>query len=48
VDSADLSSVAGTPTFFINGKRFYGAFDLDTLSDAVRQAQVRAVISSAR
>jgi len=48
VDSADLSSVAGTPTFFINGKRFHGAFDLGTLSDAVSQAHVRAVISSAR
>jgi Na+/H+ antiporter NhaA len=48
VDSADLSRVAGTPTFFINGKRFYGVFDLDTLSDAVRQAHVRAVITSAR
>ncbi len=48
VDSADLSGVAGTPTFFVNGKRHHGAFDLDTLSDAVRQAQVRAVISSPR
>jgi len=48
VDSADLSGVAGTPTFFINGKRHHGAFDLDTLSDAVRQAQVRAAISSPR
>jgi Na+/H+ antiporter NhaA len=48
VDSADLSGVAGTPTFFINGKRHYGAFDQDTLSDAVRQAHVRAVISSPR
>lgn len=25
VDSADLSSVSGTPTFFINGPRHYGA-----------------------
>jgi len=46
VDSADLSAVSGTPTFFINGRRHYGAFDLDTLSDAVRQARVRAVITT--
>jgi Na+/H+ antiporter NhaA len=45
-DSADLSAVSGTPTFFINGKRHYGSFDLDTLSDAVRQARVRAAITT--
>jgi Na+/H+ antiporter NhaA len=48
VDSADLSAVSGTPTFFINGKRHHGAFDLDTLSDAVRQARFRAAITSRR
>jgi Na+/H+ antiporter NhaA len=48
VDSADLSSVAGTPTFFINGKRHHGAFDIDTLSDAARQARVRATITAGR
>ena len=31
VDSADLSGVSGTPTFFINGRRHYGAYDIDTL-----------------
>ena len=25
VESADLSGVSGTPTFFINGQRHYGA-----------------------
>ncbi len=39
VESADLSGVAGTPTFFINGKRHYGAFDLASLSAAVRTAR---------
>ena len=29
VDSADLSGVSGTPTFFINGKRHHGAYDLE-------------------
>ena len=39
VESADLSGVAGTPTFFINGQRHHGAFDLETLSAAVRTAR---------
>jgi Na+/H+ antiporter NhaA len=46
VDSADLSSVSGTPTFFINGKRHYGAYDIDTLSEAVRSARARALITT--
>ena len=35
VDGADLSGVSGTPTFFVNGRRHYGAYDIDTLSKAV-------------
>jgi Na+/H+ antiporter NhaA len=46
-DSADLSGVSGTPTFFINGKRHYGAYDIGTLSDAVRAARARVLISAA-
>jgi Na+/H+ antiporter NhaA len=42
VDSADLSGVSGTPTFFINGRRHHGAFDLGSLSSAVRAAAARA------
>ncbi len=42
VDSADLSGVSGTPTFFVNGRRHYGAYDIATLSDAVRAARARA------
>jgi Na+/H+ antiporter NhaA len=45
VDGADLSGVTGTPTFFINGRRHHGAFDLDTLSAAVRVEKARAVIA---
>ncbi|HEY7013928.1 MAG TPA: Na+/H+ antiporter NhaA [Streptosporangiaceae bacterium] len=45
-DSADLSNVSGTPTFFINGKRHYGAYDIETLSDAVRSARARVLIAS--
>jgi len=46
VDSADLSSVSGTPTFFVNGKRHYGAYDIETLSKAVKLAMARAKISA--
>jgi Na+/H+ antiporter NhaA len=46
VDSADLSSVSGTPTFFINGIRHQGAYDIDTLSAAVRAARARAAIKA--
>ena len=38
VDSADQSGVAGTPSFFINGRRQTGAYDLDTLSAMVARA----------
>jgi Na+/H+ antiporter NhaA len=46
VDSADLATVSGTPTFFINGIRYYGAFDLDALKEAVHTAKARAVIGA--
>lgn len=41
VDSADLSGVSGTPTFFINGRRHYGVYDIESLSQAVTAARVR-------
>jgi Na+/H+ antiporter NhaA/predicted DsbA family dithiol-disulfide isomerase len=44
VDSADLSGVSGTPTFFINGRRHHGAYDITSLSTAVRAARARATI----
>jgi protein-disulfide isomerase len=47
VDSADLSGVTGTPTFFINGRRHYGAYDIESLSAAVRVAGARAVFVTA-
>jgi len=37
VQSADQSGVAGTPTFFVNGMRHYGAYDEATLGELVRQ-----------
>jgi Na+/H+ antiporter NhaA len=41
VESADMSNVSGTPTFFINGRRHYGAYDVDTLAAEVRAARAR-------
>jgi len=45
VDGADLSGVNGTPTFFIDARRHYGAYDIDTLSQAVRAAGARAMFA---
>jgi protein-disulfide isomerase len=44
VESADLSGVCGTPTFFVNGRRHYGSYDIEALTTAVRTA--RAVIAA--
>jgi Na+/H+ antiporter NhaA len=41
VESADLSGVTGTPTVFINGRRYHGAFNLPAL-----QAKVRTALAS--
>jgi Na+/H+ antiporter NhaA len=41
VASADESGVSGTPTFFINGRRHYGVYDIGALTDAVRAAKRR-------
>jgi Na+/H+ antiporter NhaA len=46
IDSADLATVSGTPTFFINGNRYYGAFDLAGLKEAVHTAKARAIIGA--
>jgi Na+/H+ antiporter NhaA len=47
VASADASGVAGTPGFFINGRRHQGAYDIETLTSAVRRARDTARIRSA-
>ncbi len=41
VASADESGVSGTPTFFVNGRRHYGAYDVDTLAETVKVARGR-------
>jgi Na+/H+ antiporter NhaA len=42
VDSADLSGVSGTPTFFINGRRHHGSYDITALTTAVLAAKAAA------
>jgi protein-disulfide isomerase len=46
IESADLSGVSGTPTFFINGRRHYGPYNIATLSAEVRAARARAAAAS--
>ena len=46
IDSADLATVSGTPTFFINGNRYYGKFDLEALQEAVHTAKARAIVGA--
>jgi protein-disulfide isomerase len=47
VAGADSSGVSGTPTFFINGRRHQGAYDIDTLTTAIRSARRRASLVAA-
>jgi protein-disulfide isomerase len=46
VEGADLSNVAGTPTFFVNGRRHFGAYDIRSLSQAVRAARARVALAT--
>jgi Na+/H+ antiporter NhaA len=46
VDTADLGGVAGTPTFFVNGQRYQGAYDIESLSQAVRVARAMVTITA--
>ncbi|MGW3665064.1 Na+/H+ antiporter NhaA [Streptomyces sp. NPDC005141] len=47
VESADLSGVSGTPTFFVNGRRHHGAYDIASLAAAVHAARQRAAFTGA-
>jgi Na+/H+ antiporter NhaA len=46
VESAELSGVSGTPTFFINGQRHHGAYDIATLTAAVKAARARTLVAA--
>jgi Na+/H+ antiporter NhaA len=48
VASADASGVSGTPSFFVNGRRHQGAYDLETLTIVVRAARTRQAAIRAR
>jgi Na+/H+ antiporter NhaA len=38
VESGEAAGVAGTPTFFINDRRYVGAYDAESLEGALREA----------
>jgi hypothetical protein len=42
-----VEPVLGTPTLFVNGRRHHGAYDIATLSAAVRVAGARASLAGA-
>ncbi len=46
VESAEQSGVAGTPTFFVNGRRHWGAYDVAGLTRSVREARARARVAA--
>jgi Na+/H+ antiporter NhaA len=48
VDSADLSGVSGTPSFFVNGRRHYGAYDIASLTATVKAAKTRVHANAVR
>ncbi|WNI14150.1 Na+/H+ antiporter NhaA [Streptomyces sp. ITFR-21] len=44
LESADESGVSGTPTFFVNGRRHHGAYDIASLSASVMAARDRVLL----
>jgi len=41
IESADVSGATGTPTFFVNGQRHYGAYDVESLRAAISAARTQ-------
>jgi protein-disulfide isomerase len=41
VDGADLSGVVGTPTLFVDGRRYQGQLDRQDLVEMVQVQQLR-------
>jgi len=39
VASADSSGVSGTPSFFVNGRRHQGVYDIEALTQAIKRAK---------
>lgn len=48
MDTADRSGVAGSPTFFINGRLHRGAYDVGTLTESVRTAYDRTTVRNSK
>jgi Na+/H+ antiporter NhaA len=48
VASADASGVSGTPTFFVNGRRHQGVYDVSTLTREVQAARKAAAAREQR
>ncbi len=46
VQSADTSGVSGTPTFFINGRRHQGVYDIEALTNAISRARRMAELEA--
>ncbi len=46
VQSADASGVSGTPTFFVNGRRHQGVYDVQTLARSVKAAARAASVAA--
>jgi Na+/H+ antiporter NhaA len=46
VQSADISGVSGTPSFFINGRRHQGVYDIDALTAAISRARRMAELEA--
>jgi protein-disulfide isomerase len=46
VETADVSGVSGTPTFFVNGQRYTGTFSVGGLASAVQAARTRAALGT--
>lgn len=44
VASADASGVSGTPTFFVNGRRHHGVYDVEALTNAVERARRQVAV----
>ncbi|MET0694645.1 MAG: Na+/H+ antiporter NhaA, partial [Propionibacteriaceae bacterium] len=44
MESAAASGVTGTPTFFVNGRRHHGTFDVQALLNAVQEARARPAV----
>lgn len=43
IATADAGDITGTPTFFVNGRRHYGGYDVASIREAVTEARARSL-----